>query len=358
MRSSMFWETSIRSQNCLVTLTYRGWDYLVERLKRFYPGKRLVLVSQRLPWSLLRGKLEPQFRKRGIVYKVLFLPDGERAKSIFTVGKLWRSLQRLKVDKSTPLVAIGGGSVGDVTGFVAATYLRGIPWINVPTTLLAQIDSSVGGKAAINMGAKNQVGSIYPPRWVYSDIAVLESLSREAWRSGLSEMIKCAAIQDAKFLRSLERLSLNTFLKTPGKVFDHFRRAIEIKIKIVERDPFDQNGIRLRLNFGHTIGHAIESANGFRLDHGEAIARGMLEEVGLTAKLGWTPESSRNRLEGLLHRYGLGKEGPLPKKSWRKFLFCDKKRRDDKIKLPVLVRIGQVRVREIPLQFLMVHHAS
>ena len=196
------------------------------------------------------------------------------------------------VERTTPVLALGGGVIGDLAGFVASTYLRGIPLIQVPTTLLAQVDSSIGGKTAVDHGRlKNMIGTFYQPRLVFSDISLIKSLDGRQVGTGLAEVIKYAVIKDAAFFDYLEK-NIDRVFAFDDKVLENIvYRSAKIKAEIVEKDEKDV-GLRRSLNFGHTVGHAVESASNFSLSHGEAVALGMLAAAESPSK--WDYSASRN----------------------------------------------------------------
>jgi len=213
-------------------------------------------------------------------------------------------------ERTTPILALGGGVIGDLAGFVAATYLRGVPLIQIPTTLLAQMDSSIGGKVAVNHGQmKNKIGAFYQPRLVIADISTLRTLPPKELANGLAEVIKCAVIGDDGLFTYLEG-NLDG-IKSPGdRVLEEIvSRAAQIKADVVEKDEKDL-GLRNILNYGHTIGHAIESASDFKVQHGEAVAIGMLAAARISNKLGIFDKNELIRLKGVLERASLPTEIP------------------------------------------------
>lgn len=234
----------------------------------------------------------------------LVLPAGESTKSLGCYGLAVQWLAGLKSDRATPIVAFGGGVIGDLAGFVAATYMRGVPFIQIPTSLLAQVDSSVGGKVAIDLPeGKNLVGAFYPPTEVRLAMGFLETLSDRHFVNGMAEVWKYAFIMDPEMLAELESRA-----PTLGdtRLDDLVARCVRLKAKLVEKDELDRLGIRAILNFGHTIGHAIEFLDGYRnILHGEAIAVGMVVEARLGVLLGMTPPDVPGRIESALRSQGL-----------------------------------------------------
>ena len=240
---------------------------------------------------------------------VLFLPAGETHKRMSEVERLSTELASAGADRSSLLIAFGGGIVGDVGGFLAAIYMRGIDYVQMPTTLLAQVDSSVGGKTGVNLTAgKNLVGSFHHPRAVFADVGLLETLPPRELRAGLFESIKAGIIRDASLFRFLER-ERDSILKYDSTALKRvIGTSVRMKAEVVGIDE-RESGLRMILNFGHTIGHAIEAATGYKkLLHGEAIAWGMLAALYISRCRGMLPEKDAGRIEKTIHAYG-----PLPR---------------------------------------------
>jgi 3-dehydroquinate synthase len=240
---------------------------------------------------------------------VLFLPPGETHKRLSEVERLSNELASAGADRSSLLIAFGGGIVGDVGGFLAAVYMRGIDYIQMPTTLLAQVDSSVGGKTGVNLSiGKNLVGSFHHPIAVFADVSLLETLSARELRAGLFESIKAGIIRDAGLFRFLERERISVLACDPGTLKRVISASIRMKAEVVGIDE-RESGLRMILNFGHTIGHAIEAATGYKkLLHGEAIAWGMLAALHISRMRGMLPDKDAVRIEQTIHAYG-----PLPR---------------------------------------------
>jgi len=239
---------------------------------------------------------------------VLFLPPGEKHKTMASVDRLLREMMRAGADRGSLLIAFGGGIVGDVGGFVSAIFMRGIPYVQVPTTFLAQVDSSVGGKTGVNLPeGKNLVGSFHQPRAVFADIGVLGTLPDRELRAGLMESVKAGIIRDRALVRYMEEnapLILGRDAKALEKVI---AASIRMKAGVVNIDE-RESGLRMILNLGHTVGHAIEQATAYKLLlHGEAVAWGMIAALHLGAQRGTISRSQFERLQNLVYRYG-----PLP----------------------------------------------
>jgi len=275
--------------------------------------------------------------------QVLLFDDAEAAKNLRTVEEIARKLVRAGADRKALLIAVGGGVVGDVAGFAAASYLRGVALVQVPTTVVAQVDSAVGGKTGVNLPeGKNLVGAFYPPRLVLIDPNVLATLPDREFRSGLAEVIKYGVIADAKLFDFLEQ-NMPTILRRDAKALQQIiRRSIEIKADVVSRDE-RESGMREILNFGHTFGHALESTTRYRrFQHGEAVALGMMCAALLGHEVLETPADQVSRIVALIRRIG-----PFP--AWPdvsadhllKAMGSDKKANAGKLRFVLTARLGR-----------------
>jgi 3-dehydroquinate synthase len=280
------------------------------------------------------------------------IDDAESAKNLRTVEALHRSLVRAGADRRSLLIAIGGGVVGDVTGFVAATYLRGIALVQVPTTLIAQVDSALGGKTGVNLPeGKNLVGAFYPPRRMIADPEVLATLPARQFRGGLAEVIKYGIIADKKLFAYLEN-HLDKLLHRDHESLDHIiANSVKIKALIVSRDEFEF-GLREILNFGHTFAHALETVTNYRrYQHGEAVAWGMMAAALLGHETGLTPPDEASRIICLVRR--MGPLPPWPRVSSKTLLAAmrsDKKTRGGKLRFVLAPHVGKARTYDdIPL---------
>ena len=284
------------------------------------------------------------------------IEPGEASKSLGEATRLYELLAQIKADRSTCVVAIGGGVVGDLAGFVAATYARGLPLVMVPTTLLAQVDSSVGGKVGVNLAAgKNLVGAFHQPVGVWIDLTHLQTLPDRERRCGLAEVVKYGMILDAEFFEFLERSAV----LLDGGDLDSTRqivaRSCELKAGVVSVDEYERTGIRAVLNFGHTIGHAIESVAGYGggYQHGEAVAVGMVAEARLAERLGRVGPEVVARLVGLLGRLGLPTAAPgLNVDRLVAAMALDKKNQGGEIRFVLPDRIGSVAMTAAPRDIL------
>jgi 3-dehydroquinate synthase len=285
-----------------------GADLLAETghlLKELGFNDKAVIITDPTVKNLYGISLRQSLTGNGFKVALLEVPEGEEYKSLDTAGRLYHELTEFGAERLTPVLALGGGVIGDVAGFVAATYMRGIPLVQLPTTLLAQVDSSIGGKVAVNHGQlKNKIGAFYQPRIVVADITTLQTLPLTELTSGLGEVIKYAIIKDGDFFTYLEE-HLESIRALDEKTLEYIVTvSARVKAEIVEKDEKDL-GLRNILNFGHTIGHAIESVSEFRISHGQAVAVGMMVASGIAGEIGVLENASVVRIRKLLRRAGL-----------------------------------------------------
>ena len=280
------------------------------RLEEIGFSDKLVIITDPTVKSLYGNTLKQSLTSSGFKVLILEVPEGEEQKSLETAGRLYHELTDFYAERTTPILALGGGVIGDLAGFVAATYMRGVPLIQIPTTLLAQGDSSIGGKVAVNHGQlKNKIGAFYHPRLTISDISTLKTLSPRELSDGLAEIIKHGVILDGEFLSYLEE-NLDKIKSLDDQVLERVvSRSAEIKAGVVEKDELDL-GLRNILNYGHTVGHAIESVSELKVWHGEAVAIGMIVEARISNKLGILGKNEVIRLKDLIARAGLPTEIP------------------------------------------------
>jgi 3-dehydroquinate synthase len=274
-------------------------------------GKRAVLVTNEIVAPLYGDRATRALENRFDRVSLLTLPDGEESKRWETLNRVFDHLLAERCDRSTTLVALGGGVVGDITGFAAACYMRGIAHVQVPTTLLAQVDSSVGGKTAINHPAgKNMIGAFHQPSLVVADVSLLASLPRRELVAGLAEVIKYGAALDAEFLNWIDDRLPDLLAGEPKALIRAVRRSCELKATIVAADE-QESGVRALLNFGHTFGHAIEAALGYgSWLHGEAVGCGMVLAARLSERMGLIEPQRARRLRDIVERAGLPTRAP------------------------------------------------
>jgi 3-dehydroquinate synthase len=302
---------------------------------------KLVIITDPRARKLYGDALNQGLTKDGFSVTTLLVPEGEEQKSLETAGRLYHELTNCYAERTTPILALGGGVIGDLTGFVAATYLRGVPLIQIPTTLLAQVDSSIGGKVAVDHGQlKNKIGAFYQPRLVISDIDTLKTLPSNELANGLAEVIKSAAIRNKKFFAFLEA-NLDRIKSLDESALEEtvFQTA-RIKAEVVAKDERDV-GLRNILNYGHTIGHAIETISDFKVEHGKAIAIGMLAAARISNKMSILDKNDLGRLKGIIEKAGLPTEMPdLEIEKIIQAMKHDKKVLRGKIRFVLLKSIG------------------
>ncbi len=311
-------------------------------LTPYLRGRQVLLVSNTTVAPLYLDAARAMFPDAQVVE--LVLPDGERYKTLETVERIYDTLLQHRFDRRCTLVALGGGVIGDMVGFAAATYQRGVDFIQIPTTLLAQVDSSVGGKTGVNHPlGKNMIGAFHQPRCVVADTDTLNTLDDRQLSAGLAEVIKYGLIRDAHFFHWLEEHIQALLARDPEALTFAIRRSCEDKAEIVAADEREA-GIRALLNLGHTFGHAIETATGYSSWlHGEAVGTGMLIAADLSTRLGWLSQADYRRIEALVIEAGLPTRAPadLDPDTFLELMGRDKKVQDGVIRLILLKGIGQ-----------------
>jgi 3-dehydroquinate synthase len=311
---------------------------------------KAVIVTDSNVGPLCAVALEQSLAGAGFKVTVLEVPAGEEQKTLETAGVLYHKLAAAYAERTTPVLALGGGVVGDLAGFVAATYLRGVPLVQVPTSLLAMVDSSVGGKTAVDHGQlKNTVGAFYQPKMVIADVATLKTLTREELSNGLAEVIKIAALKDKRFFAFLEANIEQVAALKPDVLEEIILKSTAHKADIVARDE-KESGERALLNYGHTIGHAIEAVSGFRIKHGQAVALGMVAENAIAVKLGMLPLSQAAKIESIIKQAGLSVALPDftagEKESVLQAVRHDKKVLNERVHFVLLQAIGSPVIKD------------
>ena len=319
----------------------------VDLIAAHLPQKRVAIVSNTTVAPLYLEKLQTALDKLGIQSFPVILPDGEAHKNWETLNLIFDALLKNHCERNTALLALGGGVVGDLTGFAAATYLRGVPFIQIPTTLLAQVDSSVGGKTGINHPlGKNMIGAFYQPRLVLTDSATLETLPDRELRAGLAEVIKYGLIRDPAFFDWLEQNMHRLLARDPVTMNEAIQRSCENKAEIVAADE-KEKGIRALLNLGHTFGHAIENGMGYGTWlHGEAVAAGTVMAAELSRRMKLISDTDVQRIRKIFIQAGLPVAAPkMPPEKYVQLMALDKKVESGKMRFIVLNRIGEAVMR-------------
>jgi 3-dehydroquinate synthase len=300
-----------------VSLKERSYNIVIGRgaleasgkaLKALNIGRDAFVITNARIAGLYGAKLEKSLKQAGFSVRIETVPDSEKAKSIAVATRILNRMSAYDVGKKLFVAAFGGGVIGDLAGFVAAVYKRGIPYVQIPTTLLAQVDSSIGGKSAVDLpAAKNLVGAFHQPKTVLADVSLIGSLPLRQIRSGLAEVIKYGVISDPRLFRFLEINIRKLLAGDAGALEFVVSRCAAIKAGIVAKDELDRKGVRAILNYGHTIGHAIEAASSYsgQYNHGEAIAIGMIAANSMSVSLGLMKRSEEGRIEALIKKAGL-----------------------------------------------------
>ena len=339
----------LKSNKYDIVIGHNTLSQLGRRLKNLKIGQDAVIITNPAIHKLHGKALISSLKKSGFSAKVLEVPAGERSKSAKVAFRLIEEIARYDRMKKIFIIALGGGVVGDLAGYVAAAYKRGIPYVQVPTTILAQVDSAIGGKVAIDLSVgKNLVGAFYQPKLVWSDVAVLSTLTRRQVRNGLAEVVKYGVIADKSLFQSVFH-NCKKLLNKDDKAFAYVVEcSSRIKRNVVLVDEKETKGIRAILNFGHTVGHAIEAAGRFnRYHHGEAIALGMRVAANISFQKKLCTASEVAKLNGLLSCIGLPERiQKIKAEDILRHMQHDKKFLSGKNRFVLMVQIGKVKILE------------
>jgi len=311
-------------------------------LARSKTARRYVIVTDDHVDAAHGARVQAALEKADLAVERLSVPPGEATKDIRTVLAVSERLAGIGADRLTALIALGGGVVGDLTGFAASIYMRGIPVIQVPTTLLAQVDSSIGGKTGVDIAAgKNLLGTFHQPKGVFIDVDFLRMLPEAQLRNGLAEVIKCAAVESPELLNDIEETAAKGGLRETAFLERIITAACLIKKRLVEIDERDR-GVRRILNFGHTLGHAVEAASGYALSHGESVAIGMVAAAAISERMNYLPAGDRKRIESVVRAVGLPDRipGDLSEDDIIARLASDKKKEGETIHFILLKKLG------------------
>lgn len=312
---------------------------------------RVGIITNPLVNGLYGRRVISSLKNAGFMPVVIEIPDGEEYKNLETVSNIYNNLILNRMERSSPIIALGGGVVGDIAGFAAATYLRGVPFAQIPTTLLSQVDSSVGGKTGVNHPrGKNLIGAFYQPRLVLIDSDVLKTLDFREVKAGLAEVIKYGIIKDPALFSFLEK-NHQDILKLGTSIDYAIKRSCEIKAEIVEKDETEK-GLRAILNFGHTFGHAVETLTDYKeFKHGEAVAIGMNMAAWLSYKTGVCSHDKYQRIKNIIEMFGLPSAPPqIEPDRFIKAMETDKKAEDAKMRFVLVKDIGEVMLHEVNRQ--------
>lgn len=346
-----------------LNLKNRSYDIMIgsgilkglgRRLRKLNIGCDAYVITNNYLKKKYGVLLDKTLRAAGFTVKFRSVPDSEKSKSIGVVSSVINDITRYDKKRRIFIIALGGGVIGDLAGFIASIYKRGVPYIQIPTTLLAQVDSAIGGKTAVDSSrGKNLVGAFYQPRLVLSDVALLRTLDKRQVKSGLAEIIKYGIIKDPRLFAYLEKNYRAILSLKPAALEFVVGRSSRIKASVVERDERETRGLRTILNFGHTIGHAIEAAGGFRrYNHGEAVALGMLVAAEISRALGLADEGALKRIKKLMTACGLPVNiERLPVPGIIRMHYRDKKFVGAENRFVLIRDIGRIKiVRNVPLE--------
>jgi len=304
-------------------------------------ASRVLLISDSGVWPHHGETVLQSLRAAGLTVKTFVFPRGEEQKNLATYGEALEAMGRARLTRKDAVIALGGGVVGDLAGFAAGTYQRGIQCVQIPTTLLAAVDSSVGGKTAVNLSAgKNQAGVFFQPSLVLCDTDALDTLAESEFRAGCGEVVKYAMIGSEELFRSLSTRHVS---EHPEEII---ARCVSMKRDYVQQDEFD-TGARMMLNFGHTFGHAAEAVSGYEILHGEAVAMGMAAMTRAAAAFGCCSPEVSAALEELLIKLGLPTDLPYPAEALAKAALSDKKAGGDSLHIIVPEAIGRCRIETV-----------
>ncbi|QPJ64624.1 MAG: 3-dehydroquinate synthase [Candidatus Nitrohelix vancouverensis] len=324
-------------------------------IKEAVSPSQVVVITHPTIRKLYGAALESSLKTAGFQAQWIEIPEGESSKSLEQAGAIFDSLFKMNCDRKSLLVALGGGVIGDITGFVAATWLRGVPFVQIPTTLLSQVDSSVGGKTAVNHPqGKNLIGAFYQPRRVIVDLDTLKTLPENEFKAGLAEVVKYGVIEDADFFEFLENNAEKILKQDPACLERIVETSCAVKALVVEKDE-TESSYRMILNYGHTIGHAVEALTHYTdYLHGEAVALGMVYAARLSNKLGKCSDEVPKRIEGLLDRLGLPVKLPkLDADAMIESMGHDKKAVANKIRFILVQKLGAVEITsDVPFDVL------
>jgi len=346
-----------------VDLGKRSYEIQIQRgsvetvgylVSKFDLGKRCFVITNETVGQIYGETVERSLSRSGFDVKFAVVRDSEKAKSLSVTEQLYHQAYGFRMDRTSPVIALGGGVVGDLAGFVAATYMRGLPFFQIPTSLLAQVDSSVGGKVAVNFLVKNLVGCFYQPMEVIIDPAVLDSLPAREFRAGMGEVIKYGLIWDREFLDYLEENHENIVNLDPDTIEEVIFKACSVKAEVVSLDEREY-GLRSILNLGHTFGHAVEVAGGLGgVKHGEAVAIGMCMAARLSEHLGLLTKEERCRVVELVDKYGLPSSVPSQVKPEYLFEIITRDKKNKAGNVNVILPVSSGRVEKLEFSESMV----
>jgi 3-dehydroquinate synthase len=342
----MIVDVNLGSRSYRIVVASGALQSVGERLRELRLGSRAALVSDGAIMRLYGKTVVASLESAGFTVTTIDVPEGEAAKTLTVAEHCWDQLLTAGLDRTSTVLALGGGAVGDVAGFAAATYMRGINFVQLPTTVLAQVDASIGGKTAIDHPlGKNMIGAFHQPRLVVVDPAVARTLPEREFRSGLAEIVKHGIVLDADYFVELERDLAPLAARDLGVLERIIGGSCRLKAAVVERDEREAE-LRHVLNYGHTIGHALEAATGYtRYAHGEAVSLGIVAEARLARRLGIADDETTTRQERMLETLGLPVRAPsIDVEPIVSAMARDKKAKDGRVPFVLAPRIGAFRI--------------
>jgi 3-dehydroquinate synthase len=342
----MIVDVNLGSRSYRIVVASGALQSVGERLRELRLGSRAALVSDGAIMRLYGKTVVASLESAGFTVTTIDVPEGEAAKTLTVAEHCWDQLLTAGLDRTSTVLALGGGAVGDVAGFAAATYMRGINFVQLPTTVLAQVDASIGGKTAIDHPlGKNMIGAFHQPRLVVVDPAVARTLPEREFRSGLAEIVKHGIVLDADYFAELERDLAPLAARDLGVLERIIGGSCRLKAAVVERDEREAE-LRHVLNYGHTIGHALEAATGYtRYAHGEAVSLGIVAEARLARRLGIADDETTTRQERMLETLGLPVRAPsIDVEPIVSAMARDKKAKDGRVPFVLAPRIGAFRI--------------
>lgn len=326
-----------------------------EKILKYVTDNNVAIITNNTVAKFYLAPLQVLLKTENKRITLIILPDGEKEKNVTSLMKIFDTLLINKCDRETTLIALGGGVIGDLTGFAASTYMRGVPFIQIPTTLLAQVDAAIGGKTGINHTlGKNMIGTFYQPKAVITDLSTLKTLPNREFLAGLAEIIKYGIITDAIFFNWIEDNINALITRKNSELIYAIHRACELKTNIVSKDERETN-TRAILNFGHTFGHAIESGLGYgKWLHGEAVGCGMVMATDLSYRLHYINLATKKRIVDLIKKAGLPITAPkLNLEHWLQLMTIDKKNTNGQIKFVILKELGISVVSSVEKEILL-----
>lgn len=326
-------------------------DALGFEIAKYVKNKKFMLITDSNVNKLYSERVINSLKENGLSVNLVVIPAGEKYKNIEQAKKIYKECIKNELHRDSSIIALGGGVISDLAGFAAATYMRGVPLVNIPTTLVGQTDAAIGGKTGINFEAKNIIGSFYQPKLVIIDPNFLKTLPEAEIKNGLAEIVKYSVIKDANLFGFLERNKQKIMELDKNSLLKVISRCCLIKARIAGKDE-KENSVRAILNYGHTIGHAIERISDYKIPHGKAVAIGMAKEAKIARMLGLLDEKHERRITELISKYNLAEDIQIKKNDILNAVGLDKKVLNEKIRFVLPVKIGKVCITNVPIEIM------